>query len=177
MYSDSWGYFEAKWGRDYSLDPFEYHFTGEATKAAGAQEAFTVNLASDCWHALVGFRHFSSVAFAAGAALTSEFTLTLTVENRDLQDGPILSYLYGMPVVTPGATLNIAQCYTSLPWPKYIRPGGNIQGVIVHGTVANTIIRLVFDTIKMFAKMPDAEPPLRPRSLRADSIPISQIRV
>lgn len=170
MYASSWGYLDAKWGKYYTLEPFKYQFTSDALAAAG-QQPIIIQMASDCWHAIVGLIHYASTA----AFATGDFTLTLTIENRDLQDGAIFSHLYGTPYINMAATNYITTHPISFPFPKYVRPGGNIQGIITNGGVANNIVRLVLDCVKLFPKMKDAEPP-RPMSDRARSLETPGVR-
>lgn len=169
MYSDGWAFFAAKYGRDYTLDPFKWQWTTAALGAA-AQAQFTINMSADCWNAIVGIRHMASIAFVAGAIGSGEFTLQLSYESRDMQNGAINGMLWGTPIyIDPTADFSVSAPGITLPYPKFIPPGGVLTGVIVNGTVANNIIRIVFDTVKMFKKRPDAEAPT-PISDRAKAI-------
>lgn len=159
--SNAWAALYARWGNDYTLDPFFHRWNSEAL-AANAQINYSINTAGDCWTAICAVSHIGATA---ALAAYGPFQLTIQVDSRDIQDGAIESYLYGSHVT---ALANLVMPDMVFPIPKFVRPGGTISGIIINSNTANNIIRLMFHCVKFFDFLPDAHPPRGPtRSDRA----------
>ncbi len=176
MYNESWGFWISTFGKYFIPKQFKHHWDTIAL-TPGQQSAINIQTAGNCHTAICGLRHFivppTPTAPPAGDYLI-DFTLTLSIDNNDLQDGAINSGLYGngiYPFETLPATASVFQLQPNMPaesftFPEFIDPGGSIQGQITNGLVSGTMIHLVFDCVKLFPRpeVPEAKT-MRPLDL------------
>ncbi len=154
MYNESWGFWLSAFGKYYTPSPFKYGYTNPVALAAGAQQQFQITVTGDATVCICGIRHVGSTA--AWAAVTGDFTLVLSVEDRELQNQPIDGWLYGSSIY---ALANTEMLQESLTFPFFIDPSGTLTGTIVNGALANAFIHIVFDCVKLFPRpeIPEAQ--------------------
>lgn len=148
-FTQSWPWLSHRYSKYYYLLPYYYRFNSAAL-AVNAQANTTLRAIGSATSMVMGVTHHASTAIAAGAWTSGDFSMALSVEDRDLQDGPIQGTLYGSGIYTQ-ANLDILQGVT-FPYPTTIQKGGYLRVVLTNGTVANNIIRLVFHSVLLRPK-------------------------
>lgn len=152
-FSLAWGFLSARYGRFFVLKPYYYQYQSPAL-AAAAQDQNTIRCIGEGYSLILGISHMAGVAPAVGViGQTGDFTLQVSVENKELQNGAIISPLYGSMVYSNVlANSQLAFTGATLPYPEGVKSGGYIRFTIINGGVANNIVRLVFHSVILYLR-------------------------
>lgn len=150
----AWPWLHNAFGKNFWMSPFYHRFTTDPL-AVGATVEDTIRIQGDAFTMMLGWRHHAGVAPVNGViGQTGEFTMTMAIEDRNVDEGALSNLIYGNTLVSnvlANSELHVPNDET-FPYPLAIKPGGYLRFAITNGTLANNIIDLRWDIVKFYPK-------------------------
>jgi hypothetical protein len=142
------------YGDNFWLSPF-YYPKNHGPLDPGESVEDEVKFQGDAFSMWVGFKHMCAVAPVVGLqGQSGEFTIQLSLEDRNLSDGALDSRIFGESIFNNALanSTSTGQVQDTFPCQVSVKPGGYLKYTLVNGTLADALIVLHFVTVKFYPR-------------------------